>query len=270
MKNDLLKRSVTALFLASVTGFSFYFGGNHGLLYLGLVFCVVGCFEYAQLMMTNIAHERTLFFIFSSALLSLMVFQGVSLAPVATLMLLYFSLVLWLLKKRASNERKLSILYNASFGFIYVALLPMAALMLINEDPIYFLGLLLIVFSSDVFAYLGGVNFGKKKFYEELSPSKSIEGSISGLLGAVLVGLAWYYYFDIPNSLSISPLVMVILSLLCGFLAQTGDLAESLVKRVAQKKDSGKLLPGHGGVLDRLDGVYFAAPLFYLAIQYFS
>lgn len=118
------------------------------------------------------------------------------------------------------------------------------------------LGHFLVVFSGDTGAYFAGKFFGRHKLYPAVSPKKTVEGGIGGLaLGAVTLPL--YCQWMLPNL----PTWHVVLAALClGVIAQVGDFAESLFKRATDTKDSGALLPGHGGMLDRIDGVLFAAP----------
>jgi phosphatidate cytidylyltransferase len=123
---------------------------------------------------------------------------------------------------------------------------------------------LLIVFAGDVCAYFGGNFFGKHKLLPNISPNKTVEGSLSGILGSLVAGCIYAHFF-LPQS---TPLIIAATSTLAAILAQMGDLFESLVKRVADVKDSGRIMPGHGGILDRIDGVYFAAPLVYAVSQW--
>ncbi|MEO0335795.1 MAG: phosphatidate cytidylyltransferase, partial [Pseudomonadota bacterium] len=123
----------------------------------------------------------------------------------------------------------------------------------------WLVALMFVVFVGDTGAYFGGKLFGKKKLMPSISPKKTVEGAISGALCSSLFG-ACYFHFVIPNV----PLWVSALScLLIALVAQCGDLFVSLIKRVAEVKDSGRIMPGHGGFLDRLDGVYIACPLIY-------
>lgn len=124
--------------------------------------------------------------------------------------------------------------------------------------------MLLTTWATDTFAYFVGINFGRHKLAPLLSPKKSIEGSIGGVLGAILTA----YLFALIN-----PETTLINYLLIGFLvgifSQVGDLAESVLKRIAGVKDSGHLIPGHGGLLDRIDSILFTAPLVYYYAKMF-
>lgn len=127
------------------------------------------------------------------------------------------------------------------------------------QDGVYYLSLLFFCnWASDTFAYFVGMNFGKHRLAPQVSPKKSVEGSIGGVVGAVLVALAFKQL--IPQA-DLSLLAM--LGFLISLVGQLGDLVESALKRQAGIKDSGNLIPGHGGVLDRFDSVLLSAPLVY-------
>jgi len=112
-----------------------------------------------------------------------------------------------------------------------------------------------IAWASDTGAYFAGRFFGKHKLAPRVSPSKTVEGSIGGLLGSLTGGLAAHFWF-----LPTLPLTHAIgLALVGGALGQAGDLVESLIKRSTKVKDSGSILPGHGGLLDRVDALMFTA-----------
>jgi phosphatidate cytidylyltransferase len=160
-----------------------------------------------------------------------------------------------------------------SFGIAYVGLLapfiavvahlgppggsassPIGALSM-HAGSAWMLLLLLVVWGYDSGAYLTGRWLGRRRLISHISPSKTVEGLVGGLLAATAaagVG-AWLIGLDAWQPLLIGPLI--------GMAAQAGDLAESLVKRAAGRKESGFLVPGHGGVLDRIDSFLFAAPV---------
>lgn len=123
-----------------------------------------------------------------------------------------------------------------------------------------------VVFMGDTGAYFSGRFLGKHKLYEAISPKKTIEGSVGGLLagigGAIVCKLLFFG--------QLTYLDCVLVAVGAGLLEQVGDLCESMLKRAYAVKDSGKLLPGHGGLLDRIDGVLFAAPYVYLYAIYLA
>lgn len=123
-------------------------------------------------------------------------------------------------------------------------------------NPWMLFGIILLIWSNDTFAYLGGSFFGKRKLMERISPGKTIEGTAIGI--GLTIGLSTL----LPNLLPVQPPVhWVLLGIAVPVLATVGDLIESLLKRSAGIKDSGTILPGHGGVLDRFDSLILVSPV---------
>jgi phosphatidate cytidylyltransferase len=122
------------------------------------------------------------------------------------------------------------------------------------------LGLFAIVWLGDTLAYFGGRTLGRHKLYPAVSPKKTVEGGIFGLLGSVLGGYISFRWLPLPG---LGLYQFLGLALLCGVAEQVGDFSESMVKRAANLKDSGSILPGHGGMMDRIDGLLFAIPVLY-------
>lgn len=131
----------------------------------------------------------------------------------------------------------------------------------INEAQLTMIAILSIIWASDTFAYIVGKNFGKHKLFPVVSPKKTVEGFLGGLAGAMATAMCFYNYSDKPL------LVWVILALTLIIMGTIGDLVESKFKRIGGKKDSGKILPGHGGLLDRLDSLIFSSPFAYLVLE---
>lgn len=117
---------------------------------------------------------------------------------------------------------------------------------------------------GDTCAYFGGRAWGKRKLIPQVSPAKTVEGALAGLAGTVFIGAVYAWaVLQLWQGLPVGPLAGAIAGLIISPLAQIGDLAESLLKREAGVKDSGHLLPGHGGVLDRFDSLFYAVPAAY-------
>ncbi len=154
-------------------------------------------------------------------------------------------------------------------GFLY-ALLPSAAFLMINENygGLVILWMMILIWSMDTGAYFVGKNIGGPKMSPKISPNKTWSGLIGGTITAMIFGsLFGYYIKDADAALFNNATILLILSGLLALLSQVGDLAESAVKRTFNVKDSGAIIPGHGGVMDRIDGVLFVAPTV-LAISY--
>lgn len=130
---------------------------------------------------------------------------------------------------------------------------------------------LTVTWFGDSCAYFGGRAIGGRKLLPSVSPAKTVSGGVAGLLGAMGSGalLAWLLLPFLGGGLPLTVAAGALLGLVIGVAAQVGDLAESVLKREAGLKDSGSLLPGHGGVLDRFDAVFFTLPLTYLLLPLF-
>lgn len=129
---------------------------------------------------------------------------------------------------------------------------------------IWIILLLTATWASDTFAYFTGRAIGKHKLAPLLSPKKTIEGAIGGVLGSVII---CYIFAQTVQSFNTLPLLLI--GVLIGVASLLGDLMESAIKRQAGVKDSGQIIPGHGGFLDRFDSILFTAPLVYYAIKVF-
>lgn len=165
--------------------------------------------------------------------------------------------------------RLLSGLAVALVGSIYVGLLPGTLLRFYalgpggtaDPWPVYYA--LLLVWSCDTSAYLVGSQVGRHRLWPRVSPSKSWEGAVAGVAGSTILAVAfggWVPGLTLAGRIGAGILV--------GVFAQLGDLAESMMKREADLKDSGSMLPGHGGVLDRLDSLILAAPILYYWLRW--
>lgn len=159
-------------------------------------------------------------------------------------------------------------LFVSMFSFVYLIIFT-SHIVLIRENlqkGNYFIWLiLLIAFGSDTCAYFSGVTLGKHKLAPKLSPKKTIEGSIGAIIGTSLITLAFGFYMfnnGIEKNL-VNILFFVIMGFFGSMVSQLGDMAASAMKRVVGIKDFGKLLPGHGGIIDRLDSIIFVAPFVY-------
>lgn len=154
------------------------------------------------------------------------------------------------------------------FALLYVIFLPMYLPLIyqssngVKASILFFL----IIWSADSGAYFTGRKFGKRKLYPHISPGKTLEGAVGGLIAALLVTLI--YKFSVYRELKWGTVMMA--PLLVGVFSQFGDLAESFLKRAYDKKDSGTLLPGHGGFLDRFDSVLFGLPVMYACLRVFG
>ncbi|MCK5533683.1 CDP-archaeol synthase [bacterium] len=162
----------------------------------------------------------------------------------------------------------ISALGTTLLGIFYVAWFSGYLILIRNLRPYgrqYTYILFVTIWILDTAAYLGGMKFGRHKLAKSISPNKTIEGAVTAVLFAqITLFISKWWFFD-----SLRYRDCFIIALILGIGAQLGDLGESLIKRDVGVKDSGNLLPGHGGVLDRFDSLFFAAPLLYYYIRFF-
>jgi len=185
---------------------------------------------------------------------------------------------------RAMRNEDLATGYPAAaasvFAFTYIAL-PMGMLVQLRQQwagAFYLLYLLFVVWSGDIFAYFVGKSIGRHLMAPRISPKKTWEGAVASLIASVAIGCALFYYAQPLSSLLLraglierrdglfglerpAMVPVIVLTIVLNIAAQLGDLVESLIKRGANVKDSGAILPGHGGMLDRIDALLFAAPV---------
>lgn len=175
---------------------------------------------------------------------------------------------------RLDPREGLAVFATTTFGALYVGMLgfvarlasadapvdPAASLGWLGANRAWILALVLVVWAFDTFAYFTGRRFGRHPFMAHISPSKTLEGVIGGLVASAIVGAVVVAAFGRPW------LVGLGLGLALAAAAQAGDLAESMLKRAAGAKESGTLIPGHGGMLDRVDSFLFAAPVAYFYV----
>lgn len=188
----------------------------------------------------------------------------ISISLVLIVPLLFVPVIIELFSKKDKPVINIAV---TIFGMIYVAF-PLSMLTIMNDPlggtvfhhfPAYLTGYFLLTWIYDTGAYLVGRNFGSHKFFERISPKKTWEGTIGGVVVVLLAATG--YYFITEGILFIHILVLTLLIIIFGTF---GDLAESLFKRSLGLKDSGAILPGHGGILDRFDTIFISSPFVFL------
>jgi len=157
------------------------------------------------------------------------------------------------------DKISLEMLAKVYLAIIYLAVPFSLAL---GIDSKLLLSIFIIIWASDSFAYLTGKNFGKHKLAEKISPKKTIEGVLGGLVGSLIVAYLIYQYSGWFLMLNLGQFFL--LTIIIVIFGTLGDLLESRFKRLANVKDSGAVIPGHGGILDRLDSFIFVVPFVYI------
>ena len=185
-----------------------------------------------------------------------------------TILIFSIFVSLFLLRDLFSTKNLISVLIKKYFRFIFYITSSFIFIYLIANfngfyDPSIILGCFILIWVNDSFAYMVGKKFGKQKLFYSISPHKTVEGFLGGLLFCCISASIVSRYID--DSISTSNwLTMAIIVSVFGTL---GDLIESKFKRESNVKDSGKIMPGHGGILDRLDSIIFASPYIYLFLK---
>lgn len=264
---EITKRTLTIVVMVPLVSAYLFFAKRYeanwavGLLITGVAF--LSGLEYVKLIGKNGIEVEKYSFLTLIVLLEF----SYSLLPGRYSGLIFWAVVVLFILWYIPGEEPLKKVSAALFGVLYIPYL-LQFFYLIYEAPsggwLYIMLLLIMVWCYDIGAYLIGSRFGRHPFAPSISPRKSVEGVVGGfiftLIGANLTPIWVNWVAWIPH--------IVTLSLLVATAVQLGDLFESKLKRVAGVKDSGSLFPGHGGMLDRIDGLLFALPVFYFYFHY--
>lgn len=262
--------------LTAVVGFLFVavvvWLGAWAMLPVLVIVAVMGLFEYIRMLERNdIDVRRGSLGVFAAALIvaSLPMWPGTpwpggSWREVVLTIATGYLLVVEVIKP---GERPLERIVYSLFGLLYIPWLLGYFLMLryspdATKGLWYFMLPLLATFAADIGGFFGGYYFGKRKLAPEVSPGKTIEGAVGGLMFSFVTVLVMSYFTKVGSAMDVLLYCILVTS-----ASQLGDLAESLLKRSLKTKDSGTSLPGHGGFLDRLDSLLFAVPATYLFLN---
>ena len=234
---------------------------------LALVICLIGTYEMARLqgILNSIHRIIGEMIVVASFIVATLV--GLELIPTKWLLveLLFplFTFIIALFSKQYDFKR----LSAFVFGSLLFIALPMSLMVFMYRPDLFgdlagariILLIFCLLWTNDIFAYLTGRVFGRHKLFERISPGKTIEGSLGGLLFTLIGVVVFCHYANwLPVSTGIG------LGLIAVVFGTLGDLCESMLKRQAGVKDSGKLIPGHGGILDRFDSVLFSVPFVFV------
>jgi phosphatidate cytidylyltransferase len=263
-----LKRWITGLVALPFLIFLVYWGGIPFLVLISLA-CICSLWEYFRIVFNAEQQALSNAILWWGYCLSLLMlgaahFDGMR----SVVMVLAFNLIivgLFSVFIYKTNPRVGDIIQKQIQGIVYVPLL-LSFLVVIRQEPDgmgWIFLLLAIIFAGDTSAYYMGSYLGRHKLNPAVSPGKTIEGAVGGLIGNLLAGLVGIFLFF--PVLSWPTAIVFFLAL--GIAGQVGDLFESQLKRSSSIKDSGGLLPGHGGFLDRIDALLFASPVAYFFIM---
>lgn len=274
------QRSITGILFAAVVIPSMLYS-PYTFMLLYLVVAVIGHVEYGKMLYPNDLFKNvrivlSLLPTVALLLLNAYLFQShgwwhVS-SDYSSVMLLYlqlFAFGVWLfflliLELYSRTPLPFEMVGKMALSFFYICI-PVLCLYNLAFYPKGFspqlpLALMLMVWANDVFAYLIGSQIGRTKLFERISPKKTWEGSIGGFICCMITGYIIGIYMPQWGYTHLSPPQWLVFGAVCSLFGTLGDLVESMLKRSVGVKDSGTLLPGHGGVLDRFDAYFFVAP----------
>ena len=268
----MIVRVISALIAAALLIGTAIYGGANGLYAICSVVAVGCMYEYSRITFKQAdapLHLRVDFVALACAIYASVLFaENFALLACAISAVIFATVTLTTVVRKDDLARAAQIIGAGFVGFLYCAVFAgtVTKTASLPRGEAWLLGLLGIVFAGDTFAYFAGRAFGRRKLLEPVSPHKTIEGAAGGLVGSSVAGmlLARLAFPDLS-----APMILAI-AITTGVFAQAGDLFESLLKRVAEVKDSGSIMPGHGGFLDRVDGVYFAGPVYYLMVKFLT
>jgi phosphatidate cytidylyltransferase len=265
----LIKRVVTALVLLLLLGIGLTVAAPWGFPVLALAFVAVAVREWMSLMGLSRTTAVVLALLEAIALSALALYAGNDLLQVILTAsgVLWIGLMLILLVRRRFPEVKAHRAAYTLAGILFPGACAVGLLLAYRQGLVYMVSALALVWIADIAAYFCGRAFGRHKLAPSISPGKTIEGAVGGIIAVVLLALASTHirgldasYFKVlEEKMPVAALVLVLVLLVA--LSITGDLFESHLKRQAGVKDSGSILPGHGGVLDRIDALLPVVPI---------
>lgn len=245
--NELLKRTLSAVVLGATVIAGVIYLPAIALKLIVSLLSAVAVYEISNLLEEKLPGFKNISILTVSAISSL------------SLLFLDFYLAIFIITLYSFwiGHRHWDLRYtSASFlTLIYGAVLLPSVGFLAEIDRNLILLLFTIIWSGDTFAYFTGKKFGKHKMAPVLSPKKTWEGAVASFIASVVFGAGFIYYFDIPVHYIGAVLISAV-------LLQVGDLFESFIKRQTGKKDASNLIPGHGGLIDRIDSLIFASVVF--------
>ncbi len=272
--SELLKRVIAAVILAAI-GITAMAWSSKGYFVLALLLSVLLMSEYTKITagLSN-EHSRsirmhTMFraLLSATAFILLFLYAGYGINYLAFL-LLYPALIM-LIELFNAGEKSLLRIMIGHFSLLWIVMPVSLSVFLVFPagqvyDPRIFIGVLLLIWANDIFAYFIGKYLGKHLLAKRISPRKTVEGALGGAVMALALSFFLFKLLVMPDWFD-----WPVLSLLISFFTVTGDLLESLIKRNIKIKDSGSMIPGHGGLLDRFDSLLFSlTPVFiYLLIR---
>ena len=265
----LAKRIATALTLAPLVILGvLYLSPSWFSLVVGIITCIAS-WEYCKLIKLSGFSNRSFYITVLLSCAFLLAISPLILKPALYLVSIWWLAALFVVVGFPNNSKLLdkNLILGLLNGLFLLAPMASALAMLHSQERSLVLLLLFVIWASDIGAYFSGKHFGRKKLCPEVSPNKTFEGLYGGVLLAQVVAVT-YALIAIQEPKMNDFLVFCFLALVVSLVSILGDLFESALKRVNNQKDSGNMLPGHGGLLDRIDSLTASAPIFLLLVVF--
>ncbi|MBQ8228697.1 MAG: phosphatidate cytidylyltransferase [Clostridia bacterium] len=265
----MLKRLFIGLGLMAVVIICFAVSTETALL-LVVAFALVSCYEIGdtlQKLNRNVVKWIPMALVVGSTLMIYFKLDLLFIAALFIVLIVATFVVCMKSKKRTAQDALMTLGTLLYPGISFVSIVYICSLPFSEWFAVFITGFVGAV-GCDTFAYFGGKFFGKHKLAPVLSPKKTIEGSISGSVGATIAAIVFWYFSR--NIVACGVWEVIIVAFVCSIISQIGDLSASYIKREAGIKDFGNLIPAHGGAMDRLDSLLFAIPAAYVILKLFE
>jgi len=270
MNKNMIVRSIVALIAAPIILYLPFLGDQYFTLFIFII-SFLGTKELVSFYeKKGIVLSKSVTFLVSIVPLTVLFYDmntGVEVVFILALLLFFTELF-------RGKEEPMHIVSGYALAFVYLGIFPATLLATMKmTEPIVFIYIYSVIMATDIFAYFGGMTCSKifktHPLAKKISPKKTIEGSISGIIFAIISGILIYKYTPMYEIMNLNMSKVLILSFIISIFGQFGDLFESLLKRACGVKDSSDIIPVHGGILDRFDSIIFISPIVYVYFKYF-
>jgi phosphatidate cytidylyltransferase len=258
----MITRAITGFVFVSLLLFSILYSST-SFVFCFFIFMMIAVHEMSKMLVLK---QKGIYFI--AALLFVTNVESLStnydiLFEAVLVLLIVFKFLQQLFSKNQNAIRELGNLFlaltYACLPFVFLVNIPF---FMGSYQHSIIVGLFLLIWGNDTFAYLTGISIGKTKLYERISPKKTVEGFLGGTISTLIIAYALAHYLPILSNIH-----WMSMGLIVSVFGVLGDLIASMFKRIVKVKDTGNIIPGHGGIIDRLDSIIFAAPIVFVYLK---
>ena len=261
-----MKRWLTGILAGPLVALIIYFGSEPVFSVLIIIVALIGANEYNRMTLRPEQQVERLECVGAAFVLNIAAFVGGTAHVLAAAIFSFVAIFIIFLLKCSKGRIDTDPLRRAALGIFYPSLLIAHFILLRKTDAgvMWIFLVIIIAFVGDTAAFYTGRKFGRIKLLPNVSSGKTVEGCLGSIAGSI-AGALIFRYFALEN---VSLLNMIVMTVFANVLGQAGDLCESTLKRSSGLKDSGVILPGHGGLLDRIDSLLFICPFIYYYVSF--